>query len=77
MSLCVYYCQTQVFGVFVRKGDMFDLRIVTYIFLKFVSFGANFRLLFIFAISMPNRYFVSRIKTIHFMCAAICAYVCY
>ena len=43
---------------------MSDLRMV--IFLKFVRFGANFGLLFIFAMSvLPNRYFENKDDSLH------------
>ena len=43
---------------------MFDPRSV--IFLKFVRFGANFGLLFIFAMSvLPNRYFENKDDSLH------------
>ena len=43
---------------------MFDLR--SAIFLKFVRFGANFGLLFIFAMSvLPNRYFENKDDSLH------------
>ena len=47
-----------------RKGDMSDLRI--FIFLKFVRFGDNFGLLFIFAMSvLPNLYFKNKDDLLH------------